>query len=55
MIEVPEGRRIRLSSSLVFAFHYAAEERRLPDRVPGNLLFGEATLRPAGVAIGTAQ
>ncbi|MEM8694771.1 MAG: beta-galactosidase [Pseudomonadota bacterium] len=53
--EMPEGVRLRSSAKLVFAFNYAdrpislADLQAAPD--PDQLLLGDETLEPAGVAI----
>jgi beta-galactosidase len=54
LVQLPEGVRLRRSANLIFAFNYASEQRTLPEGVIGQLVLGNATLKPAGVAIGTA-
>ncbi|MFM5894470.1 MAG: beta-galactosidase [Novosphingobium sp.] len=54
LVQLPQGVRLRRSANLIFAFNYAAEARTLPEGVIGQLVLGNATLNPAGVAIGTA-
>lgn len=48
---LPEGLRLRRTGGRVFAFNYGASAIDLPETLQGQLLLGEGTLGPAGVAV----
>ncbi|MBX9644082.1 MAG: beta-galactosidase [Novosphingobium sp.] len=51
---MPEGVRLRRCGSHTFVFNYALQARALPEGLDGQLVLGDRTLEPAGVAVLTS-